>query len=393
MTAAWPLVPLGDVLTHRKEFIQIDDMSRYKRCRVQLHAQGVVLRDEVPGAEIKTKKQQVCRPGEFLVAEIDAKLGGYGIVPPELDGAIVSSHYFLFGIDPDKLDRQFLDFYIRTPGFREQVEAQGSTNYAAIRPSHVLGYTMPLPPLAEQRRIVARVDAIAARVAEARRLREEATADTETLTQAESRVVFDPVTTDQIVPLAEVCAAIIDNLHSNPEYADSGVPCIRSPDVGWGQLILETARRTTEAEYLRRTVRGEPAPDDIVLVREGGGTCKAAIVQPGQRFSLGQRVMLLRPDTEKVLPRFLLYQLLSPVIYEDQILPLSTGSASPHLNIGALRKFPFRLPPLPDQRRIVAHLDALQAKANALRALQADTAAELNALLPAVLAKAFAGEL
>ena len=90
----WPLVPLGEVVTHRKEFIRIDDLSKYKRCRVQLHTQGVILRDEVDGSLIKTKTQQVCRADEFLVAEIDAKMGGFGLVPRELDGAIVSSHYF-----------------------------------------------------------------------------------------------------------------------------------------------------------------------------------------------------------------------------------------------------------------------------------------------------------
>ncbi len=92
---AWPVVPLADVLRHRKEFITIDDIQRYKRCRVQLHAKGVLLRDIISGADIKTKKQQVCRAGEFLVAEIDAKMGGFGLVPAELDGAVVSSHYFL----------------------------------------------------------------------------------------------------------------------------------------------------------------------------------------------------------------------------------------------------------------------------------------------------------
>ena len=135
---AWPKVRLSEVLTHRKEFVTIDDLQTYKRPRVQLHAQGIVLRDEVPGALIKTKKQQPCRAGEFLVAEIDAKVGGFGIVPSSLDGSIVSSHYFLFIIDETKLDRRFLDFFIRTPAFREQVAAQGSTNYAAIRPAHVL---------------------------------------------------------------------------------------------------------------------------------------------------------------------------------------------------------------------------------------------------------------
>ncbi len=163
----WPMVPLGEVLKHRKDFVQIEDLTKYKRCRVQLHAQGVVLRDEVEGAQIKTKTQQECRAHEFLVAEIDAKMGGFGIVPLELDEAIVSSHYFLFLPDRHRLDPAFLGYYAKTPQFREQVAARGTTNYAAIRPGHVMAYTIPLPPLEEQRRIVAKIDRLAAKIREA----------------------------------------------------------------------------------------------------------------------------------------------------------------------------------------------------------------------------------
>src|SRR5438094_9567105 len=124
MSKAWQIVPLEEFVTHRKEFIRINDLETYKRCRVQLHAQGIVLRDVVSGAEIKTKEQQVCRAGEFLVAEIDAKVGGFGVVPDELDGSIVSSHYFLFEVNEEKLNRRFLDYFIRTPGFRDQVAAR-----------------------------------------------------------------------------------------------------------------------------------------------------------------------------------------------------------------------------------------------------------------------------
>ncbi len=123
MTGKFPMMPLGRVIRHRKEFIQINDLETYKRCRVQLHAKGIVLRDIIRGSEIKTKSQHVCRAGDFLVAEIDAKVGGFGIVPDGLDGAIVSSHYFLFEIDETTLDRRFLDFFIRTSAFREQVFA------------------------------------------------------------------------------------------------------------------------------------------------------------------------------------------------------------------------------------------------------------------------------
>jgi type I restriction enzyme S subunit len=114
MSNGFPMVPLGRAVRHRCEFIQIDDLKTYKRCRVQLHAQGIVMRDIVQGSDIKTKKQQLCKAGELLVAEIDAKIGGFGIVPQSLDGAIVSSHYFLFSIDDSLIDRRFLDFFIRT---------------------------------------------------------------------------------------------------------------------------------------------------------------------------------------------------------------------------------------------------------------------------------------
>ena len=86
------------------------------------HGKGIVLRDEVDGTEIKTKKQQAAQTGEFLVAEIDAKVGGFGIVPPELDGAVVSSHYFLFQIDEQKCLKNWLNWFVRYNSLEEQVE-------------------------------------------------------------------------------------------------------------------------------------------------------------------------------------------------------------------------------------------------------------------------------
>ncbi len=103
--------------------------------------------------------------------------------------------------------------------------------------------------------------------------------------------------------------------------------------------------------------------------------------------------MMLRPDRDKVLPKFFLYQLLSPTIQEDHVQPLSKGSASPHLNIGSLRQFPFLLPSVSEQAEIIENLDALQAKLDGIKALQTETAAELDAMVPAILDKAFKGEL
>jgi type I restriction enzyme S subunit len=183
--SSWPLVPLAEIAVHRKEFIQVEDLRTYSRCRVQLHAQGIVMRDRVSGAEIKTKTQQECRVGELLVAEIDAKLGGYGIVPLDLDGAIVSSHYYLFALDNERLDKKFLSYFIRTEAFASQVQAKGSTNYAAVRPVDVLSYRVPLPSLRQQQRIVTRIEALMAQIQEVQCLQEEVSHDWQSLSEAE----------------------------------------------------------------------------------------------------------------------------------------------------------------------------------------------------------------
>src|SRR5262244_2875480 len=170
--------------------------------------QGIVLRDTISGAEIKTKKQQVCKAGDFLVAEIDAKVGGFGVVPDDLDGSIVSSHYFLFEVNERKLNGRFLDYFIRTPGFRDQVAARGSTNYAAIRPHHVLQYRIPLPSLPEQQRIVARIEELAAKINAARALRERSTRDIQALLASRLNSIFADFSHSIARPLGEVAEIV-----------------------------------------------------------------------------------------------------------------------------------------------------------------------------------------
>lgn len=233
--SAWPSTPLASVIQHRKQFVQIDDLATYKRCRVQLHAQGIILRDSVPGAEIKTKKQQVCKAGDFLVAEIDAKVGGFGIVPDDLDGAIVSSHYFLFEINEKVLNRRFLDFFIRTPAFREQVAAQGSTNYAAIRPNDVLGYKLPLSSLAEQQRIVARIEGLSDKIKEARGLRRQAAEEGEAAYPSMLEEVFTAMArsypTKQVGEVCEVVRGGSPRPAGSPLYYGGSIPFIKVGDI------------------------------------------------------------------------------------------------------------------------------------------------------------------
>lgn len=158
----WDWGELAKGLSHRKTLIRIEEENLYKRVTVQLHGRGIVLRDVIPGSRIKTKDQQVARANDFLVAEIDAKVGGFGIVPTELDGAVVSSHYFTFELKQEELIAGYLEMLIRvgflTKGILQFV--RGSLNYAAIRPRHVLAVRIPYPPIPVQHLIAQQVSVV-----------------------------------------------------------------------------------------------------------------------------------------------------------------------------------------------------------------------------------------
>ncbi len=135
----------------RSATIPITPSLRYSYTAVEIGFRAKKL-----GAEIKIKRQQLVRPQDLVVAEIDAKLGGFGVVPPELAGAIVSSHYFVYEIDTTVALPEYLDWYLRSgvPERAIQPYVKGSTNYAAIRGHHFLLLHIPLPSTGKQRKLV-----------------------------------------------------------------------------------------------------------------------------------------------------------------------------------------------------------------------------------------------
>jgi len=388
MSKPWPVVSLGKVITQRKEFIQIDDLATYKRCRVQLHAQGIVLRDTILGAEIKTKKQQVCHAGEFLVAEIDAKVGGFGIVPEGLDGAIVSSHYFLFVLDERSIDKKYLDYFIRTRWFRDQITAQGSTNYAAIRPEDVLAYEMPLPPLDEQRRIVARIEELAARIEEARELRRRAEEETDALLVTARAKIFKEIITDQIMPLERVAelerGKFSHRPRNDPRFFGGSHPWIQIGEIESSDRYIRKWTQTLNDSGLAISRK---FPKGTLLISIAATIGAVGILDFD--CCIPDSIVAVIPKPEIASSEYI-YYFEYVRTHLEQIAP---QSAQKNINLKILSSLPFPVVSLQEQRNITNDLNNLQAKLDALRRHQSETAAALDALLPAVLERAFRGEL
>ena len=135
---------------------------------------------------------------------------------------------------------------------------------------------------------------------------------------------------------------------------------------------------------------------DVLVTRAGlrkRVAVVAAVRRDEPRLTISDKLIRLRTDRTKIEPRFLELSLASP-FSQEHLVQRKTGLADAQVNISQaiLKATPVAYPPLPEQLRIVAELDALQAEVNALKRLQAETAAELDALLPSILDKAFKGE-
>jgi type I restriction enzyme S subunit len=120
---------------------------------------------------------------------------------------------------------------------------------------------------------------------------------------------------------------------------------------------------------------------------------KCAVFDLKRDFAFASYLIRLRLDTNKADPCLVAAYINSPAdrAYMFSERKQMTGQAN--VNATKLRALPIALPKLAEQRRIVAELDALQAEMDAVKRLQAETATELDALLPSILDKAFKGEL
>lgn len=154
MDNRFPLVPLSKVLKRVKEPVVIEDGTLYKRITVRLYGQGVLQRDELIGKEIGTKRQFLAHAGQLIISRIDARNGAFGIVPPELEGAIVTNDFWLFKVQ-DALP-EFLMLVLSSELFQKywQTQSSGTTNRQRVAEDSFLASRIALPDIEVQKKLV-----------------------------------------------------------------------------------------------------------------------------------------------------------------------------------------------------------------------------------------------
>lgn len=329
---------------------------------------------------------QLVPPGTVLFSS-RASIGKVGIAGVSL----ATNQGFANFICGSELDNWFLAYWLRfkTPGIQELA---GRTTYREVSKSTLKGVEIPLPPLEEQRRIMARIEELTRPIEEARRLRQAAREQTEKIMPAALAEVFGRAEKEgwERKQLGEVCKVVGGNTPSRkrPEYFQGDIVWITPSNLSADGPIQEIASSREK------------------ITEEGLASCSAQLLPPGavlysSRATIGKIAIAEVPlatnqgfanfiCTEHLDNRFLAYWLRykTPSIEE-----MANRTTYREISKSKLRGVEIWLPPLADQRHIAAYFDGLQDTVEHLRRLQEETQAQLDALIPAILGKAFRGEL
>jgi type I restriction enzyme, S subunit len=398
----WPKVSLGELLRLERRPVQVEPDKLYQEIGIYCFGRGIFHKTPRTGFEVGGKDLFLMKEGDFILQVTFAWEGAVAIVSAAEDGMYGSTRYPTFRVDEQRCAPQFLLNYFKTEeGVQELVKicpgSAGRNRVLSIK--RIPEVLVPLPPLAEQRRVVARIEQLAAQIHEARTLRQQAAEEAEAIYPQQLGETMTP--------------------HGAGWKRETVADVIKSMDAGWSPQCDDLPAQNDEWGVLKTTAvqwcdfqpeHNKALPQTLVpvaaltvkqgdvLVTRAGPRKRVAVVaavrRDEPRLTISDKLIRLRTDRMKIDPRFLELSLASP-FSQEHLVQRKTGLADAQVNISQaiLKATPVAYPPLPEQRRIVAELDALQAEVDALKRLQAETAAELDALLPAILDRAFKGEL
>jgi len=392
MSMQWPSVKIGDVVHQERDPVGSFDGDGLPVLGVT-NTEGVT-NTGVEASDDKSKYFRL-RPGRFVYNPYRINVGSIGLSSSTQNG-ICSPAYVVFA-PTKRIDAAFLRFFLKSARGNQLINFHGNRGSvrSALRFDDLAEMEIPLPPLVEQRLVTARIEEVASQIYEVRTLRHQAAKEADVLVAAEMHKVFhfnEAQTT--VGDFAKVQGGFAFASGSYDENGSHQV--VRIGNVRDGFLDLSRAPVRWDPSGDTRVLRYELKPDDLVIsmtgTREKRDYGFIAKVPENSRLLLNQRVG--RFNVHREVDRNYLFHFLRSPFFRDRLFPSATGTANQaNIGNGDIEQIKFAPPPLAEQRRIVAELDALQAEVDALKRLQAETAAELDALLPAILDRAFKGEL
>jgi type I restriction enzyme, S subunit len=166
------------------------------------------------------------------------------------------------------------------------------------------------------------------------------------------------------VRLEELCTLITDGTHLTPRYLDNGIPFISVKNLSSGKIDFTDTKYISEIEHQELSRRCRPESGDVLLTKIGT-TGIAVVVNIKREFSIFVSVALLKLVSSKVFPRFIESLINSPLV-KKYSADGTEGVGNKNLVLRKIREYVIPLPPLAEQKRIVAKIDQLMALCDSL---------------------------
>ena len=263
-------------------------------------------------------------------------------------------------------------------------------------------FSIPLPPFAEQQRIVDRIESLFAKLDEAK---EKAQAVVDSFETRKAAILHKAFTGEltakwrkehgvgmeswEVRTLDSVCSSIFDGDHMPPPKAESGIPFLVISNVNTGHLTFENTRFVPQEYYDTLSDTRKPQLGDVLYTLVGSFGIPV-VVNSKRPFCFQRHMALLRPID--VSPQFLWYILQTPEMY-DKVSSIATGTAQLTVPIKGLRAMTIPRPNIAEQVEIVRILDGFFAREQSAKEAAEAVIDQIDLMKKSILARAFRGEL
>lgn len=343
-------VKFAQVLKFSENLVKVDKPEEERYVTVLLYGRGVIEREIKEGKVPVAFTGYKAHAGQLIISTINARNGAAGIIPAELDGAVVSKDFPLFDIDHECVDEQYLLYYLWSDSFIHKAE---QNSFGATMPRlHVkpfLNMQMRLPALSEQKR------------------RTHTLCHVESLLNTQSHLLtkLDELVKSRFVELFKACkdykrleehAALITKGASpkwqGVDYCEKGTLFVTSENVRECYLDL-SKRKYLDDKINEIQPRSILKRNDILINIVGASIGRAAVYDCDELANINQAVALVRVDFSRINQTYLMTFLNSQQAIE-MYGKMKKGGARDNLSLQNIADLKIPVAPMERQKEFAA---------------------------------------
>lgn len=379
----WPLVPIGDVAVPVHRPIPLEPGRNYRTLGVKWWGEGAYERPTIDGSQTAARTLNEVHANDLIINKIWVRHGSVAVVSPDVAGCCGSGEFPTFEFDEDRILPRWMHWYSKTRNLWLKCDAlsQGTSGKNRIRPESFLTVTIPLPPLEEQQRIVARIDRLAGKIEKALELGRQCDAVSDSLLMAQFHRIADGAVRRR---LGEVASLVRRPANVDPA---SEYPQVSVRSFGKGTFHnppLQGSAITWQKPHLVKC-------GDVLVsnIKAWEGAIAVAGPEDDGRFG-SHRYLTFVPVDGVATAHFLCFYLLSPDgLYH--VGEASPGSADRNRTLSSKKMLEIEVP-VPEFTA-QQQFDQLLLRMDATRTTRAEATRAREALIPSILDRAFRGEL